>query len=211
MLDQSLRAVVVPRLEAPARRLVMLGMTANQLTAIGLIVGIAACLAVAAERWWLGLALWIANRIIDGFDGVVARLRGPTELGGFLDIMADFAVYGGVVVAVGFAVPEARVAALVTFLAYYLSGSSFLAWSSLSERLQLGGGDGRSLNFPAGLAEGTETIAAMCLLLAFPQFAVEILWVWAAMVFISVGQRIWFVSRHLQRDRTDRAQRESAE
>ncbi len=161
-------------------------------------LGLAACVAIAYERWWLGLALWLLNRIADGLDGAVARNGdiGPTDLGGFLDIIADFAIYGGVVAAVGIAIPEARVAALITFVAYYLNGAAFLAWSSLATK-RAHEGDGRSLVFPAGLAEGSETIVAYIILLAFPGWAVEILWIWAAVVGVTVIQRILFVRAKL--------------
>lgn len=150
-------------------------------------------MAVAADLWILGLVMWLLNRLIDGLDGSLARRVGPTKLGGFLDIMADFAIYGGIVVAMGWAVPDARLAALMLFLAYYLNGSAFLAWSSLSQELDVEG-DGRSLNFPAGLAEGTETIVVMSVVLLLPQaWTPWALWFWTAVVAISVVQRIFFV------------------
>lgn len=154
-------------------------------------------MAVVTERWSVALVLWLLNRVFDGLDGAVARFgsTGPTDLGGFLDIMADFAIYGGVVAGVGYVVPEARVAALVTLLGYYLNGAAFLAWSSLATQ-DAGHGD-RSLVFPAGLAEGTETIIAYVILLLFPESADTILWVWAGVVGITVGQRIAFITRRL--------------
>lgn len=197
MFDKSIRSVLIPKLEIPAKRMVAAGISANQLTGAGFVIGVGCCVAVAFGQWWLGLVLWVVNRLVDGFDGIVARLTTPTELGGYYDIMADFAIYFGVVVAIGVSEPDARVAALVTGLAYYLSGSSFLAWSSLAERLRLGGNDGRSLNFPTAIAEGTETIAAMILVLALRDWAAVILWIWAGAVFVSVAQRMVWVRNRL--------------
>ena len=175
MFDTPTRNKVQPLVERIAKGLAERGLSANHLTLFGFAIGVGACVSVAVGQWWLGLALWIANRVVDGFDGAVARIVGPTEFGGFLDIMADFAVYAGIVVAIGIAEPSARVAALVTLLAYYLNGSSFLAFSSLAERLKLGGSDGRSLIFPTGLAEGSETILAIIIVLAFRAHAATIL------------------------------------
>jgi len=176
------------------------------LTALGFAIGIGACVAIATGRWGLGLVLWLLNRAADGLDGPVARAAGPTELGGFLDIVADFAIYGGLLVGFGFAGDELRLPALVCFLAYYLNGTAFLAWSSLAERLKLGeGGDGRSLDFStAGLTEGFETIAVMTVALAWRSQADIILWIWAAAVGVTVVQRVAFVSRHLRDYRPDR-------
>ena len=196
MFDASIRQ----RLDQPLDRLAAVvadrGVGANTLTAIGFGVGVGACGVVVAGQWWLALGLWLINRLLDGLDGSVARRVGATRLGGFLDIIADFAIYGGMVVAIGWHVPDARLAALFVFLGYYLNGAAFLAWSSLVAERALSdegtehAGDERSLHFPAGLAEGTETIVAMSVILVLPRLAVELLWVWAAIVAISVVQRI---------------------
>ena len=131
MFDASIRQRLHHPLDRIAEAMAMRGVSPNVLTGIGFGVGVASCVAIVAGNWWLALGLWLMNRFIDGLDGSVARRVGPTRLGGFLDIMADFAIYGGMVAAIGLAVPEARVAALVVFLGYYLNGASFLAWSSL--------------------------------------------------------------------------------
>ena len=197
MLDAAFRS----RLDGPLDRLVAplerIGVSPNAVTAGGFAIGVAACVAIAYERWWLGLALWLANRLADGLDGPLARRRGPTDLGGLFDITADFAIYGGVLVAIGIALPEARLAALVVFLTYYLSGSSFLAFSSLATKREMEG-DGRSLQFPAGIAEGTETIAAYIVILAFPGQAEVLLWIWATLVAITLVQRLTMITQLLR-------------
>jgi len=194
MFDAALRSRLDGPLDRAAIPLERIGLAPNVLTGIGFVIGIVACVAIAYEHWWLGLALWIANRFADGLDGPLARRTGPTDLGGLLDILADFAIYGGVLVAVGIALPEARLACLVVFLTYYLSGSSFLAFSSLATKRQMDG-DGRSLQFPAGIAEGAETIAAYILILAFPSSAETLLWIWAVLVGITLVQRLAIIVR----------------
>jgi phosphatidylglycerophosphate synthase len=133
------------------------------LTAAGWLAGVGACAAAALRLWPLALALWLSNRLLDGLDGPVARLGSPTERGGFLDIVADFSVYGGFVVGVAIGVPASRLACVVLLAAYYVSGTALLALSSLTERRALPGGDERSLQFAGGLAEGTETVAVYVL------------------------------------------------
>lgn len=198
MLDAPIRQSLHQPLDAIASWLQARGISANQLTAVGFVVGVGACVAVATDRWILGLVMWLVNRLIDGLDGSIARRVGPTKLGGFLDIMADFAIYGGIVVAIGWAEPGARLAALVVFLMYYLNGSAFLAWSSLANELDVDG-DGRSLNFPAGLAEGFETIAAMSIILLLPrEWTATAMWLWGAVVAVSVLQRMSFVAAALR-------------
>lgn len=196
MLDAVVRRRLVGPLDHVAARLDRFGLAPNAVTIGGFVIGVGGCVAVALEAWWLGLGLWLLNRVADGLDGPLARRRGSSDFGGFLDIVADFAIYGGLLVAIGIARPEARVACLAVFLAYYLSGTAFLAFSSLAAQRRAAG-DGRSLHFPAGIAEGTETIIAMVAVLALPDRAEVLLWVWAALVAITVLQRIAITARLL--------------
>ena len=197
MLDRRLRAAFDRPLRAVAGAVVRRGVGAVPVTVVGFALGVGACVAIAFDERWVALALWFANRLADGLDGAVARLVGPTDRGGFVDIVADFAVYAGFVVGVAYAHPDARVAAVVLLGAYYVSGAAFLAWSSLAERRARVVGDNRSLHFVGGLAEGAETIVVYALLCVWPAATREILWVFAAAVVFTALQRIGFGWRAL--------------
>jgi len=190
MLDARARAVVRPGLDHAAALVAQRGVSAGVVTAVGLAVGIGACVAAALAVWPLALALWLANRALDGLDGAVARHRGPTDLGGMLDFLADFVVYGGFVVGVAIALPDARVASVVLLATYLLNNVALLSFASLIEKRGLDLGDERSLRFTAGLTEGTETIVAYALICLLPAHAGTIAWVFAAMVLVTVAQRV---------------------
>ena len=191
MLDRPVRRLLAPGLDAAAVRLHALGVRPLTVTAAGWVAGVGACVSAGLQAWWLALLLWMVNRLLDGLDGPLARRRTPTDLGGFLDIVADFSVYAGFVVAVAIAVPDARVACLALLAAYYVSGTAFLALSSLLERRGDTGGDGRSLRFVGGLAEGTETVIVYALFCLFPDQAAVIAWIFTAAVAVTAAQRIW--------------------
>ncbi len=195
MFDRRARQLLAPGLDAAAGVLAAARISPSVVTGVGWLVGVGACVAAGFQLWSLALALWLLNRLLDGLDGPLARRRGATELGGFLDIVADFSVYAGFVLAVAIAVPEARVAALALLTAYYLSGTAFLALSSLIERRggwsSVGEGtDQRSLRFVGGIAEGTETVVVYVLFCLFPTEAALIAWLFAAAVAITALQRI---------------------
>jgi phosphatidylglycerophosphate synthase len=199
MFDARVRAGLAPYLNAAARPLAARGIPAGAVTAAGFAVGAAACVAAAMAAWPLALVLWLANRVLDGLDGAVARVGGASDRGGFLDIVADFAVYGGFVLGVAVARPEARLACVALLAAYYVSGSALLAWSSLAERRALAAGDDRSLRFVGGLAEGTETVVVYVLLCLFPKAAAPIAWGFAAVVAVTAVQRVTSAARALGR------------
>ena len=191
MLDTRARRVLAPPLDAVGARLADAGVPALALTAAGWVAGVAACVAVVAHAWLPALVLWLLNRLLDGLDGAVARRQGASDLGGFLDIVADFSIYAGFVVAVGVAQPDARLACLALLSAYYVSGTAFLALSSLLERRGTTiAADGRSLRFVGGLAEGTETVVVYALLCLLPDRAELLVWVFTAAVAVTAAQRI---------------------
>ncbi len=190
MLDTAARRLTGPPLDALAHRVSAAGITPTTVTTTGWLAGIACCLAIVAGAWPLAVVLWLTNRVLDGLDGAVARQVGPTDLGGFLDILADFSIYAGVVLAVAIAVPDARLACAALLVAYYVSGTAFLALSSILERRRARDHvDQRSLRFVGGLAEGTETVIVYVLLMVLHQHAALIAWIFAAAVMITALQR----------------------
>ncbi len=157
---------------------------------MGLLVGIGACAAAAGRLWALALGLWLANRLLDGLDGPLARRRGATELGGLLDFVADFVVYAGFVVAVAIAHRSARLACVVLLASYLVNIVALLSFSSLVERLRLEFGDERSLRLTTGLAQGAETIVAYVLFCVIPSASQTIAWTFAAVVAVTAAQRV---------------------
>lgn len=201
--DERIRAWLQPGLTTLARTLQRVGVRPGQLTVVGLVLGLSAAVAAAAGLWLAALVLWLLSRLPDGVDGVLARLTGSaSDVGGLFDLMADFLVYGGFVLGVAVALPDARVACAALLLAYYLNGSAFLAIAGLAERRsQLVVEGERSLQFVGGLTEGFETIVAhavMALLgLVAPHAVPAFVWVFVAMVAVTVLQRLRFGVRTL--------------
>ena len=192
MLDEELREGAKPLYKLPARILAERGVTGNALTATSLGIGALCLVAIAFGLNIVALVLWFLNRLFDGFDGEVARLRGESsEFGAFVDIVADFFVYGGFLVALAVQHPDARLALVALFFAYYLNGTVFLALSGILERLKRERLTERGLHFRRSVTEGFETILAGTLFLLLPDHVSIIAWTFAAMVFISAVQRLW--------------------
>lgn len=200
MLDRSMRAVLSGPLEAAAAALDRPFVTPDRLTVAGLVLGLASAGAAALQWWPAAVALWLVSRVADGLDGTLARRRraqgrgGDSEAGGFLDIAADFVVYGAGVFGVAWGASAAFGAPwwpfLLVLLAYYVNGTAFLAFSSIAERTGRQLNDGRSLSFLGRIAEGTETIVVHALWLILPFWAWQIALVWSVFVAVSAVQRI---------------------
>jgi len=205
MLDAMARRFLDRPLSGLARLIDRPFVSPNRLTLLGLATGLASAATAAAQLWWWALGLWLFSRAMDGLDGPLARRRHAaahgnpetshgSEAGGFLDITADFAVYGATVVGVALGATRQYDADwlpfLLVLLAYYLNGTAFLAFSSIAERTGRQREDDRSLSFLGGLAEGTETIVVHSLWLVIPAHAGVIATVWAAVVGVSAAQRV---------------------
>ena len=197
MFDSRVRSLTRPIVEIASKRLAHWGVRAGHLTALGWAFGILSCVAVGFKLWVPALVAWLMNRVLDGLDGAVARHSRPTDFGGFLDIMADFSVYAGFVVALALAIPGARVASVVLLFTYYLSGTAFLTASGLLDRRAAPGRDERSVRFVGGLAEGLETVIAYALILSVPSWAVQVEWVFASMVLVTAVQRVLWARKAL--------------
>ncbi len=206
MFDSTLRPLLDKPLARAAAVLDRSWLSPDKVTVAGLVLGLGSAGAAATQLWWVSLGLWLLSRVADGLDGSLARLRtarSPLDgaeagagsgAGGFLDITADFVVYGSTVVGVAVGATAGQGAPwwpfLLVLLTYYVNGTAFLAFSSIAERTGRTIEDGRSLSFLGGLAEGAETIAVHSLWLLLPAIAWQIALAWAAVVALSAAQRI---------------------
>jgi phosphatidylglycerophosphate synthase len=181
VLDARLRRLIDPPLDRLSVPLAARGTSANAITVAGFAIGIAAVAAIAFRAYLPGLVLLLLNRLCDGLDGAVARRRGLTDLGGFLDIVLDFLIYSAVPFAFALADPAANaLAAAFLIFSFIGTGSSFLAYAIMAAKrgvaTELRGR--KSLYYLGGLTEGTETIFAFVLACLWPA-----LFPWIALIF----------------------------
>lgn len=193
MLDPYLRPLIDPPLRSLARRLAPLHWGADAVTLTGFGLGLAAALALALDQPLAALALFLLNRLADGLDGALARINGPTDRGGLLDIVLDFIIYG--VMALAFAIRDPAMAALPAafLLASFMgTGSSFLAYAILA------GKHGRSTELRGrksfyhlgGITEGSETIVFFAICLAQPEWFIWLAWIFGALCWLTTLGRV---------------------
>lgn len=193
MFDARLRRLIDPPLNAAGRRLARRGISANLVSSAGFVLGLAAAVAVALGHPLIGLGLLLANRLADGLDGAVARASGITDLGGFLDIVFDFLIYGALPLAFVLSDPAANALPGAVLLAsFYASGSAFLAFAVVADRrgLRSDAQGIKSLYYLSGLAEGGETIAVLAAMCLWPQHFAAFAYGYAAICWLSAALRI---------------------
>lgn len=191
MFDAKLRPLIDPPLNRAGRVLAGLGVSANQLTFAGLALGLAGAGAIALGQIGWGLALILANRLLDGLDGAVARARGASDLGGYFDIIADFAFYVSIPLGFGVLAPANTLPALVLVASFVLTGVSFLAFATIAAKrgAETAAHGTKSFFYSTGLAEGAETIAVFVAMCLFPAWFAAIAYAYAGLCALTVVQR----------------------
>jgi len=198
MLDGWARARFDPLLDRLGGRLAGAGISANAITIAACAVGLLAAAAISRQLYLPGLALILLSRLGDGLDGAVARANGATDLGGYLDIVLDFAFYGAV--PLGFVIsdpPANALAGSVLIFSFYVNGASFLAYAIIAEKrkMKTAARGEKSLFFTTGLAEATETIAVFVAFCLFPLWFPQIAYAFAALCLYTALSRLVLAQR----------------
>lgn len=203
MFDAHLRRVIDPPLDRVARALERTPLSANAATLLGFAIGLAAIPALALGAYALALGLICANRAFDGLDGALARRRGLSDLGGFLDITCDFIFYAAV--PLGFALADpARNAVAAAFLIFSFvgTGSSFLAFAVMAAKQgfssELRGQ--KSLYYLGGMTEGSETILLFVLMCLLPGSFWWLAWIFGTLCWLTTVSRFAIAWQLLRRD-----------
>ena len=194
MLDAKLRPLIDPPLDAAGRWLAGHGVSANAVSVVGIVAGLGAALAIAVQQFAAACVLILVGRLLDGLDGAVARARGKTAFGGYLDIVGDFLFYVSVPVAFATIAPANQLPAVVLLASFALTGVSFLAFASVAaeQGLSTTAHGEKGFYYSTGIAEGTETIIAFLLMALFPQHFPGIALVFAVLCMLTVAQRSLF-------------------
>lgn len=194
MLDGMIRDVIDAPLDRGGRWLAARGASADAVTLVGLVLGLASAMLLAlGYSGTLVAALVLASRLADGLDGAVARARGKSDFGGYLDIVCDFTFYGAIPLAFVLADPANNGAAGAFLLAaFYVNGATFLGYAILAEKrgMQTRSRGEKSLYFTAGLLEGTETILFFLLIVLVPSLFVPAAWIFGALCLVTASARM---------------------
>ncbi|MDA7561515.1 CDP-alcohol phosphatidyltransferase family protein [Alphaproteobacteria bacterium] len=197
MFDAQLRPLIDRLLNPIGRGLVALGMTANQVTMIGAAFGLIAAGCVAAGLFYPALWFVIANRVIDGLDGAVARASRSSDFGGYLDIVSDFIFYSAIPMAFAVARPETALAAAFLIFSFIGTATSFLGFAILAEKhqvtTQIRGK--KAFYYLGGLTEGTETILLFLAMLVWPDYFSLMAIVFGILCWVTTGTSIYAAYR----------------
>ena len=168
------------------------GLTADHLTGLGLVLGLATAVAIGTGRLGLGLVLLVAAALVDLFDGPVAKAAGTAgPRGAFFDSVSD----------------RVTDALVLGGIAWYLTGEqgghiALLPFAVLgaSALISYERAKAESLGYAAkgGLMERAERIIALCFGLFVSSLLVAVLWLMLALTVATAVQRFVKVWRQAE-------------
>jgi CDP-diacylglycerol--glycerol-3-phosphate 3-phosphatidyltransferase len=183
MFDKRLRPSLEQKLRPVGANLRKSGISADQLTLLGLVMAVGASVAIAAGALRVGFLLLIFTAVPDVLDGAVAKASGTaTPRGAFFDSVAD----------------RVADALLLGGVAWYLSDTNGghivalpLAVLAMSLIISYERAKAESLGFDArgGLMERAERIMALGLGLLFEALLIPVLWLMLVLSTITAVQR----------------------
>jgi phosphatidylglycerophosphate synthase len=192
MFDVALRRLVDPALIRMAGWVADTRISANMLTISGAGLALCAAFFITQSNFTAALGFILLNRMVDGLDGAVARINGPTAFGGYLDTICDYIFYLSIPIAFGLTRPINQIPALLLVASFTLTAVSFLAFAAIAARQTSGGGahGPKAFIYSSGLMEGGETIAFFLLFCLLPGFFPTLAVVFAALCLLTVVQRL---------------------
>ena len=193
MLDRPLSALIKPGIIPLAKGLKRLGLSANQVSVGGFLIGLFAAFLIANNEYMAGLIAIFTSRLCDALDGALARLTRATDAGGFLDIALDFLFYASIPLAFALADPVRNALQAAVLLAAFIgTGSSFLAFAVIAAQRGMVNLDmpDKSFYFLGGLTEATETLACFAAMCLWPHHFATLAAIFAALCGITTFTRL---------------------
>ena len=192
MLDSNGRKYVQPVFDGIALTCLRIGIGANTLTVIGMLVGIAAALLVLTHHTVAGFAvLWLSG-LIDAADGTLARMTKPSPLGAILDITFDRVVEIAVILALAYNHPDARLLLVLLAGIIAIAMSLFLSIGAAVANQSI-----KSFHYAPGLGERTEAFICLSLMILDSERLALWTWVFIGIIAFTMAQRLNHASRIL--------------
>lgn len=168
---------------------------------LGLAIGLFATYMAFKGQYLWALGLWILNRILDGLDGLIARLHEKqSDFGGYVDILTDFIIYAALPIGLVAGSPSNERYLALAFLlaAFYVNSASWMYLAAVLEKRAAHSSDTQTtIVMPVGLIGGFETLVAYGIFLLLPSHITILFYTLAALVFITTLQRIIWAKQNL--------------
>ena len=186
MLDTHARKIFNPIFNNIAKIMIMLKLSANQITAIAFVIGILSAVALYFNKYLLSFMLLWLSGLFDAVDGEVARMSNKKSLiGAQLDIVSDRVVELAFIWAVAFNHKDVLYELLFLVSMILISMTVFLTTGMIAKN-----NTKKSFYYQSGLMERTEGFIMFSLMIIFREKIKLVILIYALLIFITIIQRL---------------------
>ena len=185
MLDTHGRKYVQPVIEKTADGLLKLGLTANQVTIIGFVIGAFTGVFIYFDFLYLAVFLLWLSGFLDAVDGSMARKTKPSAWGTLLDVSFDRLVEISVILGLAFSFPDSMWVLLLLSVSIIYGMTVFLTVGAISEKKGI-----KSFYYQAGLAERTEGFILFTLMILMSDYLTFIILLFLFVEVFTTFQRL---------------------
>ncbi|ORX35093.1 hypothetical protein BD324DRAFT_652809 [Kockovaella imperatae] len=193
MLDRALRPVKEVILQ-PCLGFIPASLSPMSITYLGFAIGLSSPLFACLGSDRLALIAWLLNRLLDGLDGTVARLRSrQTSWGGFMDIVCDFTIYTLLPIGIAYSpsapLPNETMLPLALLLGSFHINNVILFYLASAVPPTTTVKEMTSLQMIPALIEGSESFCFFTIMILCPSWFKEIAYGMSVLVGINILQR----------------------
>jgi phosphatidylglycerophosphate synthase len=191
MLDAPVRRLIASPLDPIATNMVRIGFRATTVTLLGFLMGLGAVAFMVTEDYAAALLFLALNRVCDVLDGMLARVRGPTAIGGFLDATLDILIYATIPFTFALARQQDALAAMFLLLGFVVAAVPVLGTRIFSPQ--------KSWRDDFVLCGHTENFFVVLLLCVVERWMfTPLAYLYGSLCFLSCGISIIFAMRKLR-------------
>ena len=193
MIDTYLQHHIKNILKHKVKLLTSMGVTANQITVLGLCLGLGVAFAIINNNTTLAVILLLLSGYCDILDGILARAQGGGSfLGTLMDITFDRLVEVSIVLALGFTYPNGMPVMMLLLASIVICITVFLVVGIIIHKESH-----KSFFYAPGLMERTEAYILFILLIIFPQWIIIIGTIGSLLIFTTGVQRFILTIKYL--------------
>ena len=181
MIDKKVNKFLEPYLSLISNILLKIGISANHVTYFGLFLVPVIIIFISNGQTYLAIIFIILNRVSDGLDGNLARIKKTTKFGGYVSIPLGFALLSKV----------NSFPTIILLISYIINLSSFLglaAIKNLDDRELKN--EKKSFYYSFGIIEGTETFIFYLVVCIYPSQYSFFAYIFSFLVFLTALKRI---------------------
>lgn len=181
MIDSNLRKYCQKSFDCLGLILTKLNISPNAITITAFLVGLLCMGAIITGNLYIALALLWVSGLLDVLDGTVARLLNKSTYAGmYLDLILDRMVEAAVIFGFAVAFPQ-HYLVYIGFLIFALFNfTTFIVAGAILPNKSTKG-----MHYDSGIIERTEAFIAFSLMMLFPAYIFQILFVFNSLMFIT--------------------------